>query len=56
MNHTVATLSYIYIEHVNLPHRGDDITKLVSKPLWIYTLKAVSPQGLNEETDMRPCV
>ena len=54
--HSVSTLSYVGIEHVQLPRRGGDInTLLLKRELhWIYSLNTLSPKGLNEEMDIRP--
>lgn len=53
-----CTLSLTDIDHVNLLCRGRDINKLLIKHelFWIYNLNTMSPKGLNEEMDTRPCM
>ena len=56
LKHSVSTLSYVALEHVQLPRRGGDINSLLLKRelYWIYSLNTLSPNGLNEEMDIRP--
>ena len=48
---SVASLKFIGIEKVTLPHRGGDIIRklLQREAYWIYTLNAASAGGVNDQ-------
>ena len=54
--HNVSALRYVGVEHVNSPPRGGDHGKrlLQRETFWIYFLNTMSPNGLNEEFDVKP--
>ena len=56
MGHSANSFRYTGIEHVEKPPRGGDIEKrlLQRETYWIYALNTLSPQGLNEDFDVKP--
>lgn len=58
LRHSNSTSLYTDAEAVNLCWRGCGINYLVLKheTCWIYTLDTISPNGLNEEFDIRSCL
>ena len=54
MGHNVAQLRYIGIERVPLPRRGGDIHNLLDRreAYWIYQLRTLQPDGLNEDFEL----
>lgn len=55
-HHNVSALRYTGIEQVQLPRRGGDIDNILLRreAFWIYSLDTLSPNGLNEDFDLRP--
>ena len=54
--HNLNTFRYLGVEKVERSRRGGDIEKklLQRETYWIYKLNTMSPNGLNEEFDIRP--
>ena len=54
MGHSVAQLRYVGIERVTLPQRGGDIHNLLNRreAFWIYSLRTLQPDGLNEDYEL----
>lgn len=57
-NHPISSLKYTGIERIEQPKRGGnwDTMLLRREAFWISTLGTLSPQGLNEELDLRPFI
>lgn len=54
--HNVSALRYVGVEFVTSPPRGGDHGKrlLQRETYWIHALNTMSPNGLNEEFDIKP--
>ena len=54
--HNLNNLRYVGVEKVEKPPRGGDLDRLLlqRETYWIYFLNTMSPDGLNEEFDIKP--